>query len=331
MCQHQYFLEYVLGIPSSAGKSAEIGTALHKIAECLGKGKLHYQNTQEIKCDIGDEYIGEFIVDDIFSNSYITRLSKHVYEYYSAISQNDWSEKDIITLVSLTNELISFQDGSFDPRKRQIFNIEQFFDITIKDDWAKFNYNVNGEKIEGNLSVKGTIDLIEVVDDKTIEVCDYKTGKKPYDWALGKDKTLDDFKTDPQLLLYFWALKNLYPEKDVIFTVYYIQTGQPFTVCFDKSDYDKAETLIKNKFREIQNNEKPELISPTRKDRQFNFKCKTLCHYCKNNQPGTNISICEFFQNELENEHIDDVTAKYANLKKISNYQDGGGRKADKE
>ena len=44
MCPQQYFLSYVLGIPSPGGKKAEKGTVVHKVLECLAQGKKSEQD-----------------------------------------------------------------------------------------------------------------------------------------------------------------------------------------------------------------------------------------------------------------------------------------------
>ena len=331
MCEHSYFLRYVLGLEDSSGKAAEMGTAFHKLAECLGRGKLHYQNTGETSCDVGDEYVGQILVDDIFDNKCLSKIAKACHTYYSSLSDHSWNDKDIITIISWANTMVNFQDGMFDPRKRTIAFIEKFFDIEIKKDWAKYDYKIGDTTVSGYLGIKGTIDLIEWVDDDTYEVCDYKTGKKPYNWATGKDKVLSDFQKDSQLLIYYYALRNLYPDKHFLFTVYYIVTGQPFTVGFDDRDYIKAEEMIRKRFEEIKKNQYPDLISPTKEKRQSNFKCSKLCHFAKNNQPGTDISICEFFQNKVKESSADEVMVEFGNINKLRNYQDGGGGKAEEK
>lgn len=331
MCQHSYYLRYVLGIEDSSGIAAQKGTCFHKVAECLGRGKLHFQNTGESKCNVGDEYTGEILVDNIFDNKCFGKIAKACYAYYSSISELKWGDKDLVDLISWTNKMVEFQDGSYDPRKRKIFAIEKFFDIEIKEDWAKYSYDTPNGVVEGYLGIKGTIDLIEEIDEKTLDVCDYKTGKKPYDWAKGKDKTLDDFQNDPQLLIYYRALKTLYPDKNIIFTVYYIQTGQPFTVCFSEKDYKRAEELIKTRFESIKRNNNPSLISPTRTKRESNFKCNRLCHYAKNNHEETGLSICEFFQNKVKEDGLEKVTNEHTNWKSFGVYGDGGGKKAESE
>ncbi len=306
-----------------------MGTCFHKLAECLGRGKLHYQQTGSARCNVGDDETGDIWIDDIFDDKCLVKIAKPCFTYYSSISPFTWTDKDLISIIKWANELVSFQDGAFDPRKRTIFAIEHFFDFEIKQEWAKYSYDIDNKQIEGYLSLKGTVDLIEEVDENTIEVCDYKTGKKPFNWATGQDKGLKDFQKDPQLLIYYYALKNRYPDKNILFTVYYIKTGQPFTVCFDEDDYKKAEKLIQKRFEEIKKNNYPTLISQTQEKREKNFKCSKLCHFHKNNWEGTDKSICHFMQDQVLDIGADSVMEKFGNFGKLASYGDGGGRKAE--
>ena len=136
----------------------------------------------------------------------------------------------------------------FDPRNRNILCPEQHFDFEIKKPWAQYSYDTPEGKLEGYLALKGTIDLITLVNDNTIEVIDWKTGKR-LDWATGQEKTLEKLQNDPQLRIYYYAISHLYPHiKNVIFSIYFINDGGPFSICFDKSDLAKTEDMLRQKF-----------------------------------------------------------------------------------
>ena len=58
-CSHQYFLNYVLGIPSKAGKKANQGTTVHKVMEVLANCKKTIQaNPDQEKYQFFDDQIG---------------------------------------------------------------------------------------------------------------------------------------------------------------------------------------------------------------------------------------------------------------------------------
>ena len=63
--------------------------------------------------------------------------------------------------------------------------LEPHFDIPIDEPWAKFTYEKDGKMVEGCRS--STIDLVTKLDDETIEVVDWKTGRR-LDWATGEVK-----------------------------------------------------------------------------------------------------------------------------------------------
>ena len=87
-------------------------------------------------------------------------------------------------------------------------------------------------------------------DEKYFQVLDYKTGRR-LNWATGEEKTYEDLAKDKQLLLYYYALKNLYPDYSFYVSIYYINDGGIFDLVFDEQDYLKAEEILKQKFEEI--------------------------------------------------------------------------------
>jgi hypothetical protein len=150
--------------------------------------------------------------------------------------------------------------------------------------------------MEGQLAIKGTIDLVTKVADDTIEVIDWKTGRR-LNWATGEQKTYEKLLEDPQLLLYNYAISKLYPEyKQAIVTIFFIKDGGPFSLCFDQSDQEKFLEMLKKRFKQIQRNDYPSLCSRNRSS----FKCTKLCHFYKNKWPGTNVSMCEHVDEHLK-------------------------------
>ena len=107
----------------------------------------------------------------------------------------------------------------FDPRNQNIFSTEQFFDIEIKKPWAKYDYKIGTKRIQGYLAIKGTVDVIIKHDENYYEILDYKTGKR-INWATGQEKTPEALQKDTQLLLYYYALKNMYPDAEFSVSIF---------------------------------------------------------------------------------------------------------------
>jgi ATP-dependent helicase/DNAse subunit B len=300
-----YFITYVLGHQQLSGKRADIGTVVHKVMEILASFKKELQNNPKAKkLEIVDDALGSLSTTKhiLYKENIVKQLVTASFDYYSKRSpHNSFSSKDQEECLSMCWAALNYNEGQFDPRNRNIVETEPHFDIPIEEDWAKYKYVIDGKTIEGQLAIKGTIDLITKIDDKTIEIVDYKTGKR-LDWATGEEKTYAKLNVDPQLLLYNYAVSKMFPEYDqAIMSIFYIKDGGPFSLCFDKSDHGKFLDMLKEKVQEIQKNNKPKPVSIDRS----NWKCTKLCHYYKNNWPGTDQNMCTHIENSLKANGMD--------------------------
>jgi hypothetical protein len=286
MCPMQYFIEYNLGLRSPSNKKADKGTICHKVLEILAHIKLCTQNNQTI-------YVDD-IIGDVDINKYnLTHITEQVYKYYtSQFKHHVWENKDYKDCLLWVNKAITDHNGDFDPRNRDILQPEQHFDIVINKPWAYYKYKTKNEDLEGNLAIKGTIDLITKVNDDTIEIIDWKTGRR-LDWATGEEKTLAKLQNDPQLRIYHYAVSALYPNMShIIFTINFINDGGAFSVCYDKSDLPKTEDMIRQKFETIKNTKVPQLNK--------SWKCNKLCHFGKTTfENGHILPILEYRDNQL--------------------------------
>lgn len=276
MCEQQYFFEYVLGWRGPSNQKADKGTIVHKVLEILAVIKQATQNSEKI-CN--DEIVGEITVD----NYDLEQIIISVYKYYSEqFSHHKWSNKDFSDCRDWVYKAINYGSGLFDPRNRDILCPEQRFDICIDKKWAEYSYKLsNGDVLNGNLAIKGTIDLITKVDEDTIEIIDWKTGKR-LNWATGEEKTQSKLETDPQLMIYFYAVQKLYPQiKHIIITIFFINDGGPFSMTFDNSDIYKTENMLREKFEVIKKTKKPKL--------RKTWMCSKLCHFGKSNFDNTHV------------------------------------------
>lgn len=315
MCEQQYFIEYVLGWRGPSNKKADKGTICHKILEILAVIKKCQQ--ENIK-SFQDEAVGKINVNKYSINT----IADKVYKYYSKqFNHHEWDTKDYKDCCSWVMKAIELNNGMFDPRNRDILCPEQHFDLTIEKPWAKYCYEIDGEKIEGHLALKGTIDLITKVDNNTLEIIDWKTGKR-LDWATGQEKTHEKLQNDPQLMIYHYAISQLYPQyENIIVTIYFINDGGPFSILFDKKDLARTEDMIRQKFEYIKKNKKPRLHKT--------WMCSKLCHFGKTTfansaipamieyrdgqqcEQGSNMTKCEQIKHDIEINGIDYVTKTY--------------------
>lgn len=315
MCEQQYFIEYVLGWRGPSNKKADKGTICHKILEILAVIKKCQQ--ENIK-SFQDEAVGKINVNKYSINT----IADKVYKFYSKqFNHHEWDAKDYKDCYAWVTKAIELNNGMFDPRNRDILCPEQHFDLTIEKPWAKYCYEIDGEKIEGHLALKGTIDLITKVDNNTLEIVDWKTGKR-LDWATGQEKTHEKLQNDPQLMIYHYAISQLYPQyENIIVTIYFINDGGPFSILFDKKDLARTEDMIRQKFEYIKKNKKPRLHKT--------WMCSKLCHFGKTTfansaipamieyrdgqqcEQGSNMTKCEQIKHDIEINGIDYVTKTY--------------------
>lgn len=297
MCPQQYFMEYVLGHRSPSNQKADKGTIVHKVMEILAGIKLSIQN---IELSYIDDIIGEIHVFDYDLNEIIEKVYSH---YTSAFTHHEWKPLDLKHCKQWVEKAINIQGGNFDPRNQDILMPEQHFDIPIEKPWAYYDYS---DDLKGYLAIKGTIDLITRANENTLEIIDYKTGRR-LDWATGEEKTFQKLEKDFQLRLYHYAASVLYPEIDhIIVSIYFINDGGIFSMNYDKDDLPKTEEMIRRKFEEIKRCQKPQL--------KRSWKCNKLCYFGKNyfEKPiieyrqgqvcahGTPMTMCEEIRHSVE-------------------------------
>jgi len=313
-----FFIEYVLGYTTYSSKAAEAGNFIHKSMEILA---LIKKAKQDGKSQIDELGMGSFIVndynlDDIFKKSC---------DFYLKKSPNIYIEKDFKIYRNWFTKALEYKSGLYNPINREIVGVEKSFDITFEDDWAKYEYELHEEKYIGQYSIKGNVDIIIKESKNILELIDYKTGARK-DWLTGKKKEYNDFLKDPQLLIYYYALAHLYPDKDIIISIFYINDGGVFSVPFDRTRLPSIKDMLRKRFEKIKTTKLPKLLSPSRKD----FKCYRLCHAYKT-MVGDK-TLCEYIHNEIRLKGIHKATED--NIKKgfdFRAYADGGGSTGLKE
>ena len=306
-CQMQYFLTYTLGHQSTSGKKAQLGTIVHKVMEVLAGCQQLIQNKKKML--LVDDALGDikFTRKKLASDKFVNDLVQMSYDWYTSNCTHKYTKGDYKFCEETTWTALNHSDGTFDPRNRKIVASEPHFDIVIDEPWAKFDYTLpSGEKLEGQLAIKGTIDMVTEVSDGTIEVVDWKTGKR-IDWATGEEKTYEKLCSDPQLLLYNYAISKMFPEyEQAIMTIFFIKDGGPFSLCFDSKDRDKFLEMLKLKFQQISRNQEPKPLSYTRN----HWKCTKLCHFYKNKWPGTDKNMCIYTEEHLKKHGMDKTVAE---------------------
>jgi hypothetical protein len=311
-----------LGEKSPAHPKASLGNVVHKALELL--------SLQKLAIDRRESFFESDEFGIIREKQWLPRRYLDLaFDYYKELEQPQWTEKDYNAASEIFFAGLKYRDGMLNPLNQKVVEPEKRFDFTFDDDWAHYRYELpDGKIIEGQLGIKGTIDLVTEPEPGFYEIIDYKSGQRK-DWSKPIDsdakKEYEDFIEDFQLNLYYYALWKLYPDANSIsITIWYIRPdqGNAFTMPFCKADLPSIKNKIREIFECIKNTETPSF----RKD---SF-CYMVCHFGRQKQPGTDLKICKFYENEIRAKGVDQVLLEHGDISKISDYGDGGGRKSSK-
>ncbi len=323
-CQLKFFLDYVLNFASPPhSTAASVGSITHKCLELLSRKKLAIQNNQT---SFTDPELGEFHIDQITDGSVMdiaypleVNKTKHLYQ---------WGEPERQHALNSFNNALSFNDGQYHPLRQTIFAPETFFDFEIKKPWAWYSFKMpDGTTKTGYLRLRGTMDLLIKVSDDTLEYCDYKSGKTRKDFFSGKLKDYNSLQYDAQLLIYFLAIKHLFPQYKLITSIFFLNAGGVFSLDFNEEHVKRAERMIEKWFTKVRNNWKPSHVFPS-------YKCKTCWfanHDGPEHDPGNiaNVveykdSFCSKMRGELTQLGYDRVFANHFKSGSEQNYSGGG-------
>lgn len=133
----------------------------------------------------------------------------------------------------------------------------------------------------------------------------HNTGKR-YDWGAGEEKTYEKLCEDPQLMLYYYAARKLFPQfKTIVFTIFFCRHGGPFTIIFDDKNIEKMEANLQKTFEEIKKDMRPKLLDYKHMD----FRCNRLCTFFKTKVEGQ--SLCSYIMKETAKNGMDRVVEKH--------------------
>jgi len=242
-CPFQYYLNYCLGIDSPPIKSGVVGTIVHEVLKDIAL--LKKRNKQ-----LPVNWLIDRELDyGIKKNPHITLGNSDIDKIRSCIN---------IVLKSDLN-----------PGKLNVIQAEQKFNINMSgDEWRI----VNKDSVS-QFAVRGIFDLIHKIDDDTIEVLDWKTGKRQ-NFNTFQSYDFYDLMCSIQPRLYHFAALYLFPQyKNIIVTFDYILDGGPVRLPFSADDAVYTIAFLKNMFDTIKQD--------CTMIRNRNWKCNKFCHYGK--------------------------------------------------
>lgn len=304
LCEGRVFIEYGIGRRSSDSDATTKGSVIHQVLELMAVEKLNRQN------GLSEQEIDPY------------GILEEVYQKFDDGKPGVLKDGSYKECIGLLKKALEFQNGIYNPLNQNVLAVEYSFDIEIKEDWAAYKHEIPDGVLAGNLRLKGTCDLICEEDEQTIHIIDYKTSKTTKDWATDKEKTSENIKEDPQLKFYFYALAHEFPQyENIMMTLYFVRLGKPLTAIFDRSDLPDIENWIKKGYKKLQSIEQPKWIDRTK----TKWKCR-FCAFSKDIEPGSNQTVCKFFQSKLKKDGFQKTMADKADYSIITSYGSGGGK-----
>jgi hypothetical protein len=319
LCQMDYALSYVLGLESKPNKATLLGSMVHKALELLAKKRLaETSGTPSFKDDeSGGEYVAaEMTVDracDIGWDAYVDGHPK-------------FRPADKREMRRLVDGVLA---GPYSPLTADVLYPEQFFDLELPYDWATYDFPDphTGERVAGRYRIRGAMDLVLRPEPGVIAYTDWKSGSMR-DWSCpnGSAKSPTTLRKDHQLLLYYLALRTLYPDDVVALTIFFAKAVGPITIPFDDSDLVEAESVLRKYFEGVRDTVLPKRIKEDDRWRGKDRPCETFCYWGKTQWKDSGQSVCDHLYGQMVGLGTDRVVAKFGKPNAYKNYGSGGGQ-----
>lgn len=261
-CPFKFFLHYVVGFPSESGKKANLGTISHFVLESLAKARKRGKTELHTSKSTDPEWILAKVWP-IFTKNY----PEHAYD-----------SKDYDFCLEQVYNIIN---SKYNPLTLNVIKTEHQFEIEANIPGFSYDYidYLTKKRKRGNMSFRGTIDLITEAAPDTLEIIDYKTGQRT-DWVTGEIKEWENFFDDVQLRMYDLAASKLYSQyKYRILTIIFTRDGGPFSISFEEEDLKETIDMFRKIYKKISNDSQITRLKDNRDRKDQLWKCDYVCQF----------------------------------------------------
>lgn len=315
LCQWSYALQYVMGLRSPANRRADQGNAAHKALELYARQRL-----AELR---GEATYTEPESGRVFRVGELTPESAVDFGW-SVYQKPDYTKADKREVYDLVCKTLAYKNGECHPQNLEVVQPEQFFDLELPYGWAAYSHEnpFGGPRIEGQLRIRGTVDLLYRDEFGLLVYLDWKSGRK-WDWAAGKEKTYDSLLNgDDQLSLYYYALRRLYPADNIMMAIHFMKADGTTYLPYGDEHLEAARRMMQKAFEEIRDCERP-----TRRMDECGPRGQP-CSFCHLNKTKTDDgqSLCDYYWGELQQLGMTRLVQKHGKPDGYDSYGGGGGQ-----
>ncbi len=274
-CSFKYFLQYVLELETVSGKAAVMGNIVHSVLEWMCRLK------KKNKICIHPHELLEYSWERWVGKNPDIGLRKFTSRGESADFKKCRNGLDIILA------------SGYNPYKLNVLDIEDFFSIPL--DGLEYRDESNRKQ---TVNMRGYIDLVHEIDKSTIEIVDWKTGKRQ-DFYSMEEYDYESLHRNIQARAYYLATYLKYPQyENILVTIHFINEGGPITLCFNNYDISNTLTYLYNAISIIKND--------SSMLRNRSWKCR-MCSFEKT-------KTCQTIWNDLNTMGSEYVKQKYYQL-----------------
>lgn len=282
-CSFSYYLHYIVGMESKAGKAALQGSIVHQALEWMAKLK------KRGKTNVDPMWLLDRAWNELTEQSpeiSIRRVTTRRDKLTGKFKEAADFKKCRIALETILD------DKYYNPYNLKILGVEKWFELEIPgEEWEC--EDKDGKPCQ--FTVRGFLDLTHEIDRDTVEIVDWKTGKrKSFYSQVPIDEAVLIREVQPRL--YHLAAYFLYlGYKNILMTFYYANEGGPVTIALSHDDLSMTLASLHRFFSTIT---KDTLIRRNR-----SWKC-TMCSYNKDN-------VCHKIWSELHTSGSEYVESHY--------------------